>query len=80
MGKALLKLRLGKSNGVRGREFQVEGTACAEAKRQERLVYSGNHRANICLGPRVGRGGQDPALHRALVPGWQLGAGSEGPI
>lgn len=35
--KALSKLGLGgKAGGVRGKEFQVGGTACAEAKRQER--------------------------------------------
>lgn len=38
LGKALSKLRLGgKAGGVRGREFQVGGTACADAKRQEKV-------------------------------------------
>lgn len=75
MGKALSKLRLGdKADGVRGREFQVGGTACAEAKSQER---AGPFRASINH-----RGRHRPATQppKEPWPSGQRGAGVWGPL
>lgn len=58
--KALSKLgRGGKAGGVRGKEFQVGGTACAEAKRQERAgVFREREGPVSAWGPELGEEGR----------------------
>lgn len=57
----------------------MEGTACAEAKRQERAGTFGDlQRPASAQDPELG--GQDPTPHSAMVPAGQPGVGVTGLI